>query len=293
MKLLLILLLSFNLYANANKQYEFESKFGFLSDGTLLSSFKDARVALKSWLEEVADEYNGKLEVEFYPDSRILYEDLKSKKLDMIVLDMPFFFKNKKDIEENSGDFWSLTMNNTKYAQYFLIANKSLNAKSFKDIKNRTLSMRNGERVASVWLDKNSLIANKSSYAKVLKKVKIVSKQSTALLNVFFKKTDFAIISKKTWDTMIELNPSITKKVKIISKSKKIHLPFIGLFKKKSNQKSIDAFFSISKNLSDLKGSEQIITLLKFNAIFRVDDESIKILDNYYNEYFKLKKKYK
>lgn len=289
MKLLIILFLSFNLYAH----HPFNSKYGFVSSGTLLSNFEDARIVLSKWLENIAIEHNGKAEVKFYSEYESLYTDFKNKKLNMIALEMPFFFKNKEYLKNNSSNFWSLATDKTKYSQYVFLANKSLNAKSFKDIKNKTLSIKKEEVIADVWLDKNSLLGNKSSYKRLLKELKYENKESTAILNVFFKKTDFAVVSSKTWNTMIELNPSIKKKIEIVSKSKKIHLPFIGLFDKHTDKETVNAFFELSDKLKSLSGSKQIISLLKFDSIFRVDDKSLKVLENYYDEYFKLKEKYR
>lgn len=288
-KLLIILHLTISLPATDG----FESRFGFLSEGTLLSSFKDARVALKLWLEDVAVNYNGKLSVDFYDDSNSLYKALLNNELDMVVLDLPFFFKNREDILKTCDNFWSLNMVDIKYSQYYLIGKKSLNVKGFEDIKDKTITLKKGDIGASVWLDKNSLLSNKSSSQKTLKEIILKKKESTAILNVFFNKSDFAIVRKQTWDIISELNPSIKKKIEIIKKSKRIHIPFIGLFRKNVEKISIDAFFKLSKDLKSIEGSNHIITLLKFNSLFRVTDDYLKNLDIYYNEYFSLKKKYK
>jgi hypothetical protein len=254
-KILIILNLSISLYAEP----KFESKFGFLSEGTLLASFKDARVALKVWLEDVAVDYNGKLDIKFYDTSSALYGALKDGELDMVVLDLPFFFKNKDDIVKNADNFWSLRMSNIKYPQYYLVGKKSLKAKNFKDIKDKRISLKEGDLGAWVWLDKNSLLSNKKPSSKTLKSILLKKKESTAMLNVFFNKSDFAIVRKETWDIVSELNPSIKRKVEIISKSKKIHIPFIGAFRKDTTGISIEAFFRLSNNLRKIEGSDQII----------------------------------
>jgi hypothetical protein len=288
-KLLIVLHLSISLYAEP----KFESRFGFLSEGTLLASFKDARVALKVWLEDVALNYNGELHIEFYDTSSALYKALKNNELDMVVLDLPFFFKHKDDIVKNTHNFWSLRMTDVKYPQYYLIGKKSLNAKSFKNTKGKTIAYKEGDLGASVWLDKNSLLSNQSSSTKALKNILLKKKESTAILNVFFNKSDYAIVRKETWDVISELNPSIKNKVEIIVKSKKIHIPFIGVFRKGTTGMSVESFFKLSADLKKLEGSSQIIELLKFNSLFKINDNSLKDLDTYYSEYFKLKKKYK
>lgn len=291
MKIVLLLLISLNLYAQNN--YDYESNFGFLSRGTLLANFKDAQTALSDWIESTAKEDNGKVDVFYYADSHSLYNDYKKNKLNMIVLELDFFFKNKDEIKKKSNNYWTLVNNETVHSQYYLIANKSLNVKELKSIKNTTVSIKKYNLSSEIWFDKISLLENKKSYKNLVKKVNYKEKESSSLLDVFFKKSQFAVISKSTWDIMIELNPSIKKRVEVIRKSKKIHYPFIGLFSNNASEKGLKAFFRLSENIKGLKRGEQIINLLKFDSVHRIDENSLNALNNFYSEYFELQKKYK
>lgn len=291
MKILIILFFVINLFAS--EKYTYDVKFGFLQTGTVLSNFKDARKSLSKWLNDIAEEENARVQVFYYKDSKTMYKDFKAKKISMIVLDMDYFFKKKNEISRIGGNFWTLSNKDNIYTQFYLIANKSINSKGFKDIKNRTLTIKENDLAAISWLNKRSLQSNKRSYEKVLKKFKTVNKDSTSLLNVFFKKTDYAIVTKKTWNTMVELNPAIKKKVMIVSKSKEIHLPFIGLFANDADKKAMKSFFNLSKDMKSLTGGTNIINLLKFDFLLKIDEISLYALEHYYNEYFTLQKKYK
>ena len=292
--LLTILLLNINLNANTNeKKYEFSSTFGFLQTGTILNRFKDARVAIKVWLEDVAASYGGDLSLKFYDSNNTLYKDFLDNRVDMIVLSLPYYFANREKIDNNAMDFWSIAMSKDRYIKYYLISLKDSKVNSFNDIKGKSISITSNDTVGNIWIDKKSLKTFKTSYKNIFSEIHPVLKESTALLNVFFKKRDLAIITKKTWDTMVELNPSIKNKIKIIDETKEKHLPFIGFFSKYADKRSIDAFFELSINLRDLKGSSQVIDLLKFESIFKVKEESLIELENYYKEYYILKKKYK
>lgn len=294
---IVILLLNSNLLANNSsetnsKTYEFSSTFGFLQTGTILNRFKDARVAVKVWLEDIALSYGGDLTLKFYDNTDTLYEDFKNQKVDMIVLNLPYYFENKVKIDNESVELWSIAMSEDRYVKYYLITSKNSNINSFRDVKGKTISLATNDTVGNVWLDKNALKLFKTTYINVFKEIHPVLKESTALLNVFFKKRDLALISKRTWDTMNELNPSIKNKIKIIDETKEKHLPFIGFFSKYTDKRSIDAFFELSANLEDLRGSSQVIDLLKFKKVIKINEESLVDLENYYNEYLKLKKRY-
>jgi hypothetical protein len=293
MNLLTKLIIITSLCMSLNAEVKYEAKFGLLSKGNLLASFLDAKLALKVWLEDIATRYNSKIEIEFYDTSEALYGSLEKAELDMVVLDLQFFFKNKNKIFKNNDNFWALNMEDLEYSQYYLIARKSLKAKGFKDIKGKTVSITNGKDGVFIWLDKNSLKENKKSANKVLKNIYLKKKESTTILNVFFNKSDFAIVRKRTWDIATELNPSISKKIEIVKKSEKIHLPFIGFFRKGSNENLVNDFFKVGKDLKNLENNEHIIELLKFNSLFKINEGSLKELGKYYDEYFALKKKYK
>jgi hypothetical protein len=129
LKILFIILLSLNLYSK--EKLDFDTTYGLISTGTILSSFKDSQVTLIEWLKTIATNNNGNVEISFYDDSNILFNDYKNKKLEMIVLEPTYFFKLKKEIDKTSSNFWTSTSNEYKFNQYYLLSNKSAKNKKF------------------------------------------------------------------------------------------------------------------------------------------------------------------
>ena len=292
MNLLTKLIFIISLCISLNAKVE-DAKFGFETNGSLLSPFKNAKLSLKVWIKNIASKYDINLDIVFFDSAEDMYNSYSIGELDMAVSSLSFFFQNKKDILKSSDTFWSATLGEELFSQYYLIAKKSLNAKGFIDIKNKTLSLENNNNGSFIWLDKNSLIYNKKSSNIILKKIFVNKNDSTSLLNVFFNKSDFAIVRKETWDIAIELNPSLTKKLEIIKKSEKSYLSFIGFFRKNGNKKVLDAFFKLNEDLKGINQNEHVRELLRFNSIYKVDVNSLKNLAKYYEEYFVLKKRYK
>ncbi len=287
-KLLIIFVLIFSLNA---KEFTHKANFAFLSDGTLLKNFKDGRIAFSLWIEDLGSSNDIKLNVEYYSQNEIFDVYRKTNSLDMIVVPVPFYFQNKKEIDEMSDNFWSISINNKKYTKYVLIARKELNAKSFKDLKNRTIMFNENDAISETWLDKQSIIHNKKRYKDIVKKELYEEKESTILLRVFFGKSDFGVISENVWDTMLELNPAIKNRVEIVEGSKKEHFPFIGFFKKSIDQKIPETFFKASSDLKNFPRSEQIMNLLKFDEVFQIKNDSLNNLEKFYNEYYDLLKR--
>lgn len=288
--LIFIILFTPNTYSKVEDKLV--SRFGFVSQSRILSDFRDARDSLSNWIEDIGNKNNVKLDVKFFQNSDIVYKKFLANELDMIVLPLPYYFENRKEINTNAKDFWTLSFSENKFTQYYLITQKNSKNKSFKDINNKVISIKEFDQVAEIWFDKNSLIENKKGYLKLIQNLIKEEKESTVVLDVFFKKSQLGIVSKKTWDIMVELNPAIEKNIDIIKKSEKIHLPFVGIFNNNSSKEMVDTFFILTGNLKKLYNSNEMLDLLKFDSIFSLDKDSLIPLEVYYDEYFALKKKY-
>lgn len=294
MKFLIIVLfiISFitNLYSKDKEMVE--AKFAFVGNTGFVANFKDMEESFSLWLEEFGSKNAINLKATFLPTVELLGEEYLNNKFDMVTIPISYYFENKEKFAKKSKNYWSLSFNDKKFMQYYLISSKSSNAKFFKDIKNKTISVTEYDQVANDWLNKNSLIENKISYKKYVKDILNEGKESTVILNVFFKKSEFAVVSKHAWDTMTALNPSIAKSVEIIKKSEEIFIPFIGMFNVKSNDSTVKKFFELSAGIKETNDTEELFSLLKFNTIFEVKEEILNPLEVYYQEYFELKKKY-
>merc|ERR1711879_417986 len=144
------------------------------------------------------------------------------------------------ELEKNIKNIWSLSIDNEINTQYYLLANKSKNNNGFSDLKNKTFSIKEDDAIAINWLNKKSYEKNKTKAKNLLKKINEEKNDRRVLLNVFFGKVDYAIITKKAWEDLLSFNPSIKNKVEIIDKSKKIFIPFIGVHAKWASDETVD-----------------------------------------------------
>ena len=128
----------------------------------------------------------------------------------------PDYYENKDVLRKISKNYWTATFSNEEFTQFYLITQIDSNINSIKDISNKKISLELYDKEPEVWINKLTLLNNKKSIESISSKIIKEGKESTVLLNVFFKKTDLAVVSSETWDDMIKLNPSISKKLKII-----------------------------------------------------------------------------
>lgn len=290
-KLFLIIIISFSVYC-----YSDESKLsnkiviGISLNSGLLTKFKDANLAITTWVAEVGKVQNIDVKVILYDDDNNILNDYKNKKVDIAVIDIPFYFRNKINLDNNTIARWGLSIDNEKFAQYYLVGNSS-KSNGFKDLKSKTLSIKEKDSLGLIWLDKNSLQNNNIKAKNILKDLKIEKDDRRVILDVYFGKSDYGIVSKKAWEIIVSLNPSITKKVNILEKSEDIFIQNIGIYSKYGDERTRKLFFEKTKNLEELSGVKKIIDNLKFNYIYTIDDVFLEKLEKYFDEYLELEKR--
>ena len=286
--LILLLILNINLFSSDDV-----NRFGFLSHSNNVLNFKDARDSLSNWIKDMGVSNDLKVDSRFFTSINELIDNYSKNQLDMIVMPLSDYYENKDVLKKISKNYWSATFSNEEFTQFYLVTQIDSNINSIKDISNKKISLELYDRMPEVWVNKLSLLHNKKTIESTCTKILKENKDSTVLLNVFFKKTELAVVSSQTWDDMIKLNPSIINKIKIIEKSEKNNVPFIGFFHKNVNDKKIKDFFNITENIEKNMRAEELMTLLKFKKFFRIDDSYLSKMEIYHNEYFELKNRYK
>jgi len=291
---IIIIFLDIFSFASEKLNYVYHSNIGISSDAGILSKFKDRNVAVNSWLKEVAKTEKMKINIKIYTDNEKILKDYINKKMNTIVIDSVTYYQNRDILDPLTYKKWGVSLSKKKRSKYYLIGNGEKKLKGFKDLKNKKLVLKNNDKIANIWLEKNSLTVNKKSSKKLLLELKKEKNDRRVVFNVFFGKSDYGIITKKAWEFIVSFNPAIKKKVKILDMSENIFIDNFGIYAKDSDVPSREFFFKKGKNLQTLKSKKvlKIIDILKLDAIFIIENESLKDLNSFFKEYFELEKKY-
>lgn len=274
--------------------YIYETNIGISSGAGILSKFKDRNVAMNSWLTEIAKTEKMKIQLKIYNENEAILKDYINKKMDTVILDAVTYFRNKDVLDPLTYKKWGISLSKKKRSRYYLIANGEKELKGFKDLKNKKLVLKGDDKIAKIWLDKNSLILNEKSSDKLLGELKKEKNDRRVIFSVFFGKSDYGVITKKAWDVIVSFNPAIKKKVKIIDMSDNIFIDNLGIYAKDADASSRKFFFEKGKNPQNLKAKNalRIINILKVDAIFVIEDESLEDLNRFFENYFELEKRY-
>ncbi len=292
--LLLIIFLNIFSFASEKINYIYKTNIGISRDAGILSKFKDRNVAVNSWIAEIAKTEKMKINFKIYNENEMILKDYINKKMDTIILDAVTYFRNKEVLDPLTYKKWGVSLSRKKRSRYYLIANGEKKLKGFNELKNKKLVFKGDDKIANIWLEKKSLSINKKSSKKLLGELKKEKNDRRVVFNVFFGKADYGIITKKAWDFIVSFNPAIKKKVKIVDMSDNIFIDNLGIYSKDSDTSSREFFFEKGKNSQNLKAKKalRIINILKVDAIFIIEDESLESLNKFFEEYFELEKRY-
>lgn len=236
-----------------------------------------------------------KVKTYFYKDKKLLIEDLKSheKKFDFLFTIPSLYLHYYEVFNTNSKNLLALSLDNSKLVEYYLITNKENKINSLSDLKNRSIVLQSADILSQIWLEslffqsglnfhKENIKVKKTQNYRMYKKV----------LDVYFNKVDLAIISSYTWNTSVDLNPNIIKKVRILKKSDKIFPPVISVAHKSIDKNTLKYFNDYVFNDENNEHVSNILSLVKVNKFEKVHkDDFIKSYE-FYQNYLLLKEKY-
>lgn len=241
--------------------------------------------------KDVQKYFDEKISVVFLDSDKNVLKDFKSyQKMNVLVVHSDFYLKNKEMLKKISKRPFLFNNIGNKKNQYYLIANKESNIKKLSDLKNRVYSYYKGDDSYNIWADYTFRKDLKLSLSELTKKKIVVEKSQKLMLDVFFKKSDFSVVTKVLYDDMVLLNPAIEKKIVILKKSKPIFFLAIGLFHKDMPEKLVAQYYKLIDNGEFNRKFANLYKLLYVYGIQKTSFDDLKELDIYYDEYKKLKK---
>lgn len=236
---------------------------------------RDATVAIKMWTDELLDNLGMEFstEAKIYETNEDIISAFINDEIEMISLSTLDYFEIEKktnltptlitQVDGNPGD------------NYILVVRKESNYKNIESLKGKTLLKPGGThgKIIDVWA--TNLISEKNKeYGNFFSYVRTVEKPSQALLPVFFKQADACIVTKKSFNTLSELNPQIKKDLVSIETSP-TYPNGLMCIKKNINTDTKEKIIVAAKTLSKSTSGKQILKLFKSEDIINFEDKYI------------------
>lgn len=215
---------------------------------------------------------------------------LKNNCTELFFLKTSNYIDNIDKYKLYKDDTWSLKLGDYDYEEYYLIRNKELN-KKISDLNNEQILYSEVLSNSKLWLE--SLLIENNSYLKLKHNIIPKRKDYHLVTSVYFNKDILAVVNRSTYETILELNPQLEKKIEVLRKSKNIFVSSLLIMKKNIDEKtkniiidSIDifnkkyngsGFNTVSKvNLMKIENN----SLDKFLRFYIEHKEKIKKLEN-------------
>jgi len=257
-------------------------RFGYGSDAMNQYNKKDTMIAMEVWVKEFMKGDEDTVVFSFYDSSQKMAEDLEAKKLDMVLtlgLDFVKYFGNA-----DLANGMTAGMRDRESERLVLLVNKESSKEKLLSLKKPTIAVQADEEIAKIYAKNYFLKNTKKEDVQFLN----VRKRQEAILKVFFKNADAALVTKKTFLFAKELNPQIGEKLKIIEYSD-ITATSFGFFRKSLNEKTKEKILSKAINLNTTVRGRQILAVFQTDMVVETSLEDLKPIKKLYDEYNELK----
>jgi len=285
-------IISILLITNLYSQNELDDRYSF---GVSINNFNSSnqnrmkRLTL-NLLDNINNNYKKEINMVFYENEEELLKDFKEKKnINGIVIFSNFYLQNKELLREISKNPFIYKSSKTENSQFYLVANKKSNIKSIDDIVNKTFIHSIHEKNYSVWLDYISLKKFNKSYLKIVSKELLSEKTSTSLLDVYFGKADFCVLSKDVYEDVVSLNPSIVNNLTIVEKSPEIFFFAFSSFHKDVSSELVSLLNNVVNNGKFEDDFKELFSLINLDNVKQVEFKDLEKIDKFYDEYKILK----
>jgi ABC-type phosphate/phosphonate transport system substrate-binding protein len=293
-KILIFIFLPLFLYSNETTE---EINVAYYSGIDSKQLYKNSRSALNIWVNDftknIHKNIHKNINMNIYTNKEEIFKDYISNKMDIVAISAHSYLLNKKKYDDYSIDYWELRRSEIKPLQkMYLLVNTDSNINSILDLKNKKIGIDIENKFGKIFFEKTYLDGSKKNANDIISKIDY-NKSNSLLLKTYFAKYDAAVITSYEYEVMIELNPAITKKIKILKSSPEIFPHIIILFHKNNIGKNIKTFKSTLSEFFKSENKQELFDILEIKDLSMSNKKNFDNLNEYYIEYLKLKSKFK
>ena len=242
-------------------------------------------------MEKYFKDHNIDANTIIYTNEKDILNDFKNNKIKVIVSHPFFYFKYENELDKIINDKWFLRVNNKDVQTYYLISQK--NEKNvFSNLEKYNLYALGKSDNSIYWLTNKYNKKFKKSFLPILNKIKLSSKEKKILYNVFFSKENVGLITKAFYDVIVEINPQIKNKIRIVKKSKAIFIGTIGLNNKSINKNEKRTLEKILNGVKTFLGDSPLAESRKLMIINDFKNNELNKFKAFKIDYDRLNKKY-
>lgn len=201
-----------------------------------------------------------------YNDTGKIKADLLAGKLDVAVMLTMDYLSVEREVPLDHLNFSAF--NGAISEKYVLLINRESPVRSLEDLKGQSLIIQSGfrENLAPLWLDTVLMQAGFEEAGGHFGKIEYREDLLKTVLPVFFGKAAACLVTRKGIDSVVEMNPQISRTLRILLKSDEL-VPSLFCIRSDYNTLLKNEFLSALRAMDEFPPGQRVLQLLQAEEI--------------------------
>ena len=229
---------------------------------------RDAQAAMELWTKEMSRFMGVKTapQTVIFRNTGDMLEALNKGQLSIVSLTAVEYLKLRNEIGLTPSVIGLSAMG--KEREFLLIAHRDSGIRSVADLRGKTITLLSAtkQEVSHIWLDVLLMREGKRDRSSFFRQVKEANSPSQAIIAVFFRKSDAAIISRGAFEISKVLNPQVGSQLVVVAESKSLMGDFTCI-PKTVNEKFRESIEYAALHLHERPVGKQILTMFHIEKV--------------------------
>lgn len=269
----------------------YDGRIGYSTDGIRAVRHKDTRLAFRVWTQELSQQENLKVDIEFFDEPMDAVNRFTEHQFDLLAVNPYFYLRKYREVQRHSKYYWVIQTSDSIYEKMLLLVRRDSGITDVKGLEQKKVMTRDNGYMSKLFFDRLVRERMHRGYEGFIGELLGVERYSTAVLKTFFRKVDACIVPQYVYNLMAEMNPSLRKELQVIAESPKIFVNFMMVAHKEMPERMVRAYENTVNHLEHTERGRQIMELFKMKKITRVTPHDLEAIAHYYEEYLALKQR--
>ncbi len=189
--------------------------FGYYLPSLCDTDPKDIKISLDFWAKEIGGKNDFVVKSKFYKNLNKMKRDFREKKIDVLTAS-GLILATKFNSNEFYEGFQAMTNDFENKNRLLLLVHRDKHYQKIADLRNKTIARLRNEDVENLYFNLHLQKQFHRDSNTFFKKTVFTKSYSKAILKLFFKKVDAALVKQEAYDLALELNPQIGTKLKAL-----------------------------------------------------------------------------
>lgn len=249
---------------------------------------KDIESATNIWLTWAVEDFNIQAATTLYNDLETIADDYLNGKLDVVAVSGLDYLKLVQMIGEKPRLGPAAVIDGKITMKHLLVGRMEAAGNRIADLKGKILALPKFNDVELLFVDTLLLRLEKTKAKNFFNTIVEKNNASRAVLDVFFNRSDVCAVPEYVYQTVIELNPQIGRKTKVLARSPEL-VSGVTCYPENINPRLKKIFESMVPKLKQTEKGRQMLTMYSIDDLTNAKQKDLDALRSLLAEYESLK----